>query len=559
MSRFLQGIGAAFGLAIGQAALWHPGTPEAAVPAAPEPHSPPTVGRAADQELARFQTAVSRVMEDLETLQQQVAERAGAEAAAILGAQALMAQDPELQDAVTHHLHRELPLEQAVQEAGAELAGRLEALADPYFRQRAADVRDLTDRLVAVLTDAQQAPPAPYARTVLVAAELPPSAVARLDPDRVVAIITAAGGATSHSALLAKGLGIPAVVACSAALTAIREGDLVAVDGTAGTVVVRPDSEQEQGVRTRLQAAAAAATAAQAELRDQPAVTPRGDRVLLAANVASARAAQAALAQGAEGVGLFRTEFLFLGRPNLPGEEEQFAEYRAAAAALAPRPVVIRILDIGGDKPLPGLPLPPEENPFLGWRGIRLWLDREDVARPQIRALLRAARFGNVQIMLPMVTGGHEVRRARALLEQVGAELGPAAGPYRLGVMIETPAAALVADQLAAEVDFFSIGTNDLVQYTLAVDRGNPQVASLFDPLHPAVLRLIRMTVQAARRHGIPVAVCGDAAADPRILPALVALGVDELSVPAAAIAAVKQQIRGLREEDLAAAIRECP
>lgn len=551
MSVRLQGVAAAPGLALGRAALWRPRAghgPEAPgegdAPADPE------------REMARYREATRRVRTELESLQQVVAGRAGAEAAAILGAQALMAEDPELASEVERRLRQGTPLARAVREAGEAVAAVLDALEDPYLRQRAADVRDVAGRIAAVLGGGEEAPPAPYADTVLIAPEIPPSAVARLDVGRVRAIVTAGGGATSHAALLAKGLGIPAVMGCGGVLEAAAEGDPVAVDGAAGTVLLRPDAAEEQAFRERV-AKAAAEAAELARLRDLPAVTRYGRQVMLAANLAHAQEARAALAAGAEGVGLFRTEFLFLDRPDLPDEEEQFAEYRAVAEAMAPRPVVIRTLDIGGDKFLPALPLPREDNPFLGWRGVRLWLDREDLAVPQIRALLRAARHGEVHIMLPMVADVTEVRRARALIERVRGELGEAAGPYKLGIMVEVPAAALAADRLAAEAEFFSIGTNDLVQYTLAADRGNPKVAGLSDPLHPAVLRLIDMTVRAAHARGIPVAVCGDAAGDPRVIPALVALGVDELSMPPAAIPAAKRQVRSLTEADAQAAIRE--
>ncbi|BDG59684.1 phosphoenolpyruvate--protein phosphotransferase [Caldinitratiruptor microaerophilus] len=550
MSVRLQGVAAAPGLALGRAALWHPRAghgPEApgdgAAPGDPE------------QAMARYREAARHVRAELESLQQVVAGRAGTEAAAILGAQALMAEDPELAAEVERLLRHGTPLARAVREAGEAMAALLDALQDPYLRQRAADVRDVTGRIAAALAGGEEAPPAPYEDTVLIAPEIPPSAVARLDVGRVRAIVTAGGGATSHAALLAKGLGIPAVMGCSGVLEAATEGDAVAVDGDAGSVLVRPEPAEEEAFRRRV-ARAAEEAAGLARLRDLPAVTAYGRKVMLAANLARAAEARAALEAGAEGVGLFRTEFLFLDRPDLPGEEEQFAEYRAVAEAMAPRPVVIRTLDIGGDKFLPALPLPREENPFLGWRGIRLWLDREDLAVPQIRALLRAARHGEVHILLPMVADVSEVRRARALIERVRAGLGEAAGPYKLGIMVEVPAAALAADRLAAEAEFFSIGTNDLVQYTLAADRGNPKVAALSDPLHPAVLRLIDMTVRAAHARGIPVAVCGDAAGDPRVIPALVALGVDELSMPPAAIPAAKRQVRSLTEADVQAAIR---
>lgn len=566
MKAKVTGAAASPGLGLGRAALWRPGRPPAASAKGTEGPGGPATGprRPEDPEspeaaLARFRAAVDRVEAELQRLEQAISDRAGTEAAAILGAQAMMARDPELEAEVSRRLAAGTPLPRAVAEAGAALAGLLAALDDPYLQQRAADVRDVAGRIVAVLTGGSEAPPAPYPETILVAPELPPSAVAHLDTSRIKAVVTAGGGATAHAALLAKGLGIPAVMGCGeAALAAIAEGDWLAVDGTAGTVLVQPDPTETAAFQERLDGAADRA-AALARLRDLPATTRYGRQVMLAANLAGARETPAALAHGAEGVGLFRTEFLFLDRKDLPDEEEQFQEYRAVLQAMAPRPVVIRTLDIGGDKPLPALPLPAEENPFLGWRGVRLWLEREDLAVPQARALLRAARYGVLHIMVPMVADITELRRVRTLFSRAEQALGPEAGPYKLGIMIEVPAAALAAAELAREADFFSIGTNDLVQYTLAADRGNPRVAHLYNPLHPAVLRLVAMTVGAAHSRGIPVAVCGDAAGDPRVIPALVALGVDELSMPPAAIPAAKERIRGLTAEAARAAVAAVP
>lgn len=529
MAVMLHGAGASPGLAWGKVLLWQPvsgGVPSAAGP----------VG---------FQDAVVTVHGELQELQRVTAGQAGGEVAAIFGAQALMVTDPELAAEVEARVVGGLPLATAIHEAGEALAALFDALADEYLRQRAADVRDVAARLVAAVTGREALPPIADRDTILVTTEIAPSVVAKLDPARVKAIVTTGGGTTSHAALLAKGLGIPAVFACADALTALATGDVAAVDGAAGLVLGRPTPDEEAAFRTRV-AEEEERKRQNAALRDVPAVTVSGRRILVGANVTGAREAQAAAAAGADGVGLFRTEFLFLDRPRLPGEAEQFAEYRAVLAAMAPHPVVIRTLDIGGDKPVPGLALPREENPFLGWRGIRLWLERPDLAVPQTRALLRAARYGNLQIMLPMVADVSEVQAARRLIEQVRADLGELAGPYQLGIMIEVPAAALDAERLSAEVDFFSIGTNDLVQYTMAADRGNQKVAAVYNPLHPSVLKLIEMTVRAGQARGIWTGVCGSVAGDPKLLPLLVAMGVDELSVPPAAVGEVKRQVRSL-------------
>jgi phosphoenolpyruvate-protein phosphotransferase len=535
MSIVIRGVGAAPGLALGQATVWFPrgATDEVPVLHTADPH--------------RLRAIAAQVADQLRSLERELADRVGPEAAAILGAQALIAEDPELLSEIDQLLSESVPLGQAIRRASEVVATTLDGLEDDYLRQRAADVRDVAGRLIAALDGQDDMPPAPYAETILVAVDLAPSLVVRLDPNRVKAIVIAAGGPTSHTSILARGLGIPVVSGCGDALGMVREGDSICADGTAGVAVLHPEPDEvsrvhEHQSRAELEARAAARRSA------EPAVTTYGRRIGVRANLSSAREATAALAAGAEGVGLMRTEFLFLERRTLPSEEDQFAEYRAVVEAMAPWPVVIRTLDIGGDKSVPALELPREDNPYLGWRGVRLWLDREDLAVPQLRALLRAARFGRIDVLLPMVTDVAEVCRARALIERVRVDLGDPAGPCRLGVMIEVPAAALAADQLAAEVDFFSIGTNDLTQYTLAADRGNSRTARLFDPLHPAVLRLIEMAVRGGRSRGIPVAVCGDLASDPRAVPVLIELGVDELSVPVSAIAATKNQIRGLRE-----------
>lgn len=540
MGVLLHGIGSSPGLAMGKVHVWCPAAPAVVIGEGAGEHPVDT-----QAELDRYQVAIARVQADLAALQQATAGSADEETAAILGAQAMMVADPELCAEVEARLRSGSPLPAAVYEAGEAMAVLFDSLEDLYLRQRAADVRDVTARLVAAVTGQDLAPPAPYEDTILVTGEIPPSAVARLDLSRVRAIVTEGGGPTSHAALLAKGLGIPAVMGCPAVMQRLADGELACVDGSSGAVLGCPADEEAAAFAHRL-AEAERRQRELASLKELPAMTASGRQVLLAANVTGAREAKAALAAGADGIGLFRTEFLFLDRTNMPGEEEQYAEYKAVLQAMAPKAVVIRTLDIGGDKAVPALALPQEENPFLGWRGVRLWLEREDLAVPQIRALLRAARFGDLHIMVPMVSTVEEVRRTRDLIERVRQELGAAAGPYKLGIMIEVPAAALDAERLSTVVDFFSIGTNDLVQYTLAADRGNPRVAGLYDPLHPAVLKLIEMTVRAAHARGIWVGVCGDAAGNAQVLPHLVAMGIDELSVPPASVPVVKQIVRGL-------------
>ncbi len=542
----LRGIGAAPGVGFGQAQLWAPlPTPGGATAASAENWAPDNVRF--DQILTRYREAVARVSAELSALERDVAERAGPEAGAILGAQALIAQDPELAAAVEERVREGKPLDAAIREAGEAIATELAGLDDEYLRQRATDVRDVVARLAgACLPGSDRSVLSlDFAATVLVASDVAPATLARLDLGRLDAIVTSGGSATSHLALLARGLGVPVVVGCADALAVISEGDWIGVDGATGEVNVRPEPELEQAQRAHA-ARVVPVDARVSATGSRPTLTADGRRIILAANVGSAREARLALAAGAEGVGLFRTEFLFMGRTALPSEEEQYDEYRAVAELMAPHRVTIRTLDVGGDKQLPALPLPNEVNPFLGWRGIRLWLDRPDLAGPQVRAILRAARHGFIDLLLPMVVDPAEVRRARQIIASEAAALGDNAGTCRLGIMVEVPATALTIETFVPDVEFFSIGTNDLTMYTLAAERGNPRVASLYDAGHPAVLRLIRLTVEAAHAGGKPVAVCGDAASDPRLIPALIALGVDELSMPPDTIAAAREQIRGL-------------
>lgn len=545
----LRGQGVSPGVAVGRAAVWR---------TRPVPAAPGGTFAGVEAELAGYRSAVGRVGADLRALGAEIAERAGTESAAILEAQSMIAEDPELAAAVERHIREDrLPAAEAVRRAGEAAAAQLAAIPDDYLRQRAADVLDVTRRLErALLPGAAGGPPNPGAGAVWCVDELLPSDLAGLDPARVRAVVSEQGGATSHAALLAKGLGLPAVFACEGLLARVHHGDAIAVDGEEGVVVLSPDAAAVASFEDRARAAAAEDRELQS-LRAEPAVTACGRRRLtLAANVGGPAEAAAALARGAEGIGLFRTEFLFFDRADLPAESEQFEAYRSALETMRPRPVVLRTLDVGGDKPAPALSIPAESNPFLGWRGIRLWLDREDLALPQLRAMLRAARYGELRVMFPMVSTLDELVRARALLERARGELADAAGAVRVGIMVEVPAVAVFAEKFAPHVDFFSIGTNDLTQYALAADRGNPRVAPLYRSDHPAVLRLVEMTVAAARPRGVHVAVCGDAAADPELAPVWAGLGVDELSMPASAIPRVKRAIRAVTLADCEAAAR---
>ena len=434
------------------------------------------------------------------------------------------------------------------------VAAKLDEADGQYYRDRALDIRDVRRRVLAHLGGVRSYTLSDLrVPSLIVASDIPPSEMALAPRDKILGFATDLGGRTSLTAIMARARGIPAVVGLKQAVRAAREGAVALVDGTRGVAIFDPEPEvlQEHVRKQRHYQELARNLAA---LKDQACVTLDGRSVHLGANLEVPEELPSLLENGAEGVGLYRTEFFYLSRSTLPTEEAQYGAYRTIAEAMAPHPVVIRTLDVGGDKPLPYLPLPKEDNPFLGLRGLRVGLDRPDVLRTQLRAILRASAAGPVRVMFPMVATLTELRDARAMLDEERRALGTA--PIPVGIMVEVPSVALLAPEFAREVDFFSIGSNDLTQYTLAMDRGHPKLAARVDALNPAVLRLIDLTVRAAHDQGRRVGVCGGMAGDAQAVPILVGLGVDELSVSVPAIAAVKSQVRGLLFEqcrDLAA------
>ncbi len=535
-------------------------------------------------EWSALERALAATATEIRGAQSGLAGRAADGDAAIFDAHLLFLEDEALLEPAREAVFsRGQPAARAWAEAVADAAARWDTLEDAYQRARAADLRAVGDQVLANLTagigggeagsgageaetgagkagpsaddtdaaepaagaaDAARPVPAPG---ILVAPDLSPADVAGLDPDAVAGVACAFGGPTSHAVILARALGLPAVVGAGAELLAVPEGTLLAVDGDAGTVTVAPSDESLAAVERRRRAQAREVAAA-VEAAAASAVTLDGVTVRVEANIAGAQDVPGAVAAGADGVGLLRTEFLFLGAAAMPDEDEQAAAYEAVAAALRGRPLTIRTLDAGADKPLPYLPLAAEANPFLGVRGLRLSLKHPEQLRRQFRALLRVAATRPLRVMLPMVSTAEEVERARELLAEARASLETrgVAVPARLelGIMVEVPAAALVADHLAPLVDFFSIGTNDLTQYAMAAERGNSAVAALADPLHPAVLRLIERAASAAAAANRPVAVCGEVAGDRLAVPLLVGLGVRELSMSPALIPAAKQAVR---------------
>jgi phosphotransferase system enzyme I (PtsI) len=434
----------------------------------------------------------------------------------------------------------------------------LEAVEDEYLRERAADLRDLTTRVLDNLLNVKQQLDLRHLTEpcILVGHDLSPSTTAQLDRNSVLGFATDVGGKTSHTAILARSLDIPAVVGTLSISEELESGDYALLDGYNGTVIVNPTDQTlfEYGQLAKIKASLGEKLR---EIQGQPAVTLDGRIVHLSANIEDQHDVEAVLKHGAEGVGLFRTEFLFINREKLPTEEEQYAVYREVAAALKPQPVIIRTLDLGGDKFSSQLQLAEEMNPFLGWRAIRFCLAQPEVFRAQLRAILRASVAGNVKMMYPMISGMDELKQANAHVELCKAELRAEQVPFderlEIGAMIEIPSAALVSDALAKKVNFFSIGSNDLIQYTLAADRTNEKVSHLYEPTHPAILRLIKMTVDAAHANGIWAGVCGEIAGDPVLAPLLVGLGVDELSAAPSAIDAVKYIIRRVKNDEVRA------
>lgn len=530
----ITGIGASPGLAIGPVHVLAAAQPQVA-------DRPTSLGEGG----AQLQEAINRTRLQLKALQDDTQRRLGAADAAIFAAQAGLLEDTDLITRTCQRMVEGHGVAWSWHEAVEHVAASLSTLDNPVLAGRAADLRDVGRRVLAQLDPATAAGGMAGLAAqpcILLASDLSPSDTANLDTTRVLGLATAQGGPTSHTAILARTLGLPAVVAGGAALLGIQTGTEAILDGTTGRLYLSPSAEDLASARAWI-ADQRAIREREAAQRAQPAQTIDGHRIDIGANVNLPEQVPLALEQGAEGVGLMRTEFLFLERGSSPDEDEQYATYRAMAQALAGRALIVRALDIGGDKQVAHLELPREENPFLGVRGARLLLRRPDLLEPQLRALYRAARDGaRLSIMFPMVTSVPELTALRAICERIRGDLDAPSVP--LGIMIEVPAAAAQADVLARHADFFSIGTNDLTQYVLAIDRQNPELAAEADSLHPAVLRAIRATVQGARAHGRWVGVCGGLAGDPFGAALLAGLGVDELSMTPNDIPAVKARLR---------------
>lgn len=539
----IRGIGASPGIALGPAHVF-----------VPEDLTVPTYDvsdRSAEWE--RMQIALQTAKEQIEAIRAEATAALKHEEAAIFDAHIQMLEDPELQAAIRADiLEQGKNAERALMENAERYAAQLEALDDAYFRARAADIRDVARRCLRILLGKPQPSLTLLQPSIVVARDLTPSDTVLLDKSRLLGFCTAEGGATSHTAILAKALGIPAVVGAGEAVLEIVHNQPLILDADRGQVILDAD-EETWGKFAALKKAAQSQAEEERAQATAPAITRDGRRVEVVANVGNLDDARRAVEMGAEGIGLLRTEFLYLDRQTAPDEEEQYQAYRAIFEVMGERPVVIRTLDVGGDKALPYIDLGKEENPFLGWRAIRMCLDTPDFFKTQLRAILRAAVGHDIRIMFPMIATVREVRQARKLLEEARLELQNAGLPVgervQVGIMIEIPSAAVMADALAREVDFFSIGTNDLTQYTLAVERTNKRVAHLSNALDPAVLRLIAQVIEAGHRAGIWVGMCGEMAGDPRAIPILLGLGLDEFSMAPALIPHAKALIRACTTE----------
>ncbi|RUT28676.1 phosphoenolpyruvate--protein phosphotransferase [Paenibacillus zeisoli] len=509
-----------------------------------------------DAEITRFNSALAKSQEELEAIKERTRAELGDKKAEIFESHLLILNDPELIDPVrTMITDEQVNAEYALNETASQFITMFENMKSAYLQERAADMRDVTKRVLTHLLGLTYVNPAEISEEVIVIAEdLTPSDTAQLNRKYVLGFTTNIGGRTSHSAIMARSLEIPAVVGTKNVVEQIGSGDLVIVDGLDGQVIINPTDEVVAEFRVK-QKQYQEQRAEWNKLRDQKSVSKDGVHVELAANIGTPNDVAGVIDNGGEAVGLYRTEFLYMGRDKLPSEDVQFNAYKTVLEKMEGKPVVVRTLDIGGDKELPYLDLPKEMNPFLGFRAVRLCLDRTDIFRTQLRALLRASVYGNLRIMFPMIATLGEFREAKALLLEEKQNL-IAAGievseNIQLGIMVEIPSTAVMADQFAKEVDFFSIGTNDLIQYTMAADRMNERVSYLYQPYNPAILRLVKMVIDAAHKEGRWAGMCGEMAGDTTAIPLLLGLGLDEFSMSATSILPARSLISKLSKAEM--------
>ena len=501
-----------------------------------------------DAELKRLQDAIEKFVSITNEMADKMAKTVGEQDADILRGHIIMLQDPMIEEQISALMISEkISAEMALEQVLDQTAEMFAAVPDELIQQRATDLMDIKSRMLKILmgieeVDISQVPE----NTVLVARDLTPSMTAGINPANIAGILTEVGGRTSHSAILARAMEIPAVLSIEGICGIVKNGDTVVLDGSKGEAIDNPDEATVKEFEKKF-----ADYAAEKELlkayKGKPSQTKDGVKVELVSNIGKPEDADKVVECDGEGIGLFRTEFLFMDRDSVPTEEEQFEAYKKVAETMKGKPVIIRTLDIGGDKAIPYLGLETEENPFLGFRAIRFCLKRRDIYEVQLRALLRASAFGDIKIMVPLVTGVDELRAVKVILEDIKRQLDKDGIAYnkdvKVGVMMETPAACMMADALAKEADFFSIGTNDLTGYTMAVDRGNAKVAYLYSTYNPAVLRAIKRIIECGKAEGIMVGMCGEAAADPKLIPLLLAFGLDEFSVSATSVLKTRKTI----------------
>ncbi|MBG9813700.1 phosphoenolpyruvate-protein phosphotransferase [Bacillus endophyticus] len=509
-----------------------------------------------DKELLRFEEALAQSKSELDVIKEHARKELGEDKADIFNAHLLVLSDPELIDPIKDKIQNEqVNAEFALNEVSGMFVSMFESMDNEYMRERAADIRDVTKRVLAHLLDVKITNPSLINEEVVIIAEdLTPSDTAQLNRQYVKGFTTDIGGRTSHSAIMARSMEIPAVVGAKKVLSDIKNGVLVIVDGLDGQVIVDPTEDIVKTYEEKKEAYEAQKSE-WAKLVNEKTISADDYHVELAANIGTPDDVKSVLENGSEGVGLYRTEFLYMGRDTLPTEEEQFEAYKTVLERMEGKPVVVRTLDIGGDKELPYLDLPKEMNPFLGFRAIRLCLKMQDMFRTQLRALLRASVYGNLKIMFPMIATLDELRQAKAILleekEALQSESIEVSDNIEIGMMVEIPSSAINADLFAKEVDFFSIGTNDLIQYTLAADRMNERVSYLYQPYNPAILRLVKMVIDAAHRQGKWAGMCGEMAGDEIAIPILLGLGLDEFSMSATSILRARSQIRHLSKIEM--------